>query len=254
MNFIIISIKTKGLFRNKEYLVFRKIITEGADKFVYAKWICKDGFINFLKAVGEAPKEKRVYHDKIHPNKPYSPDNFIWKIKPIKRKYERFHFEAIIKFMLPIDVDFERAGIYKITFDNGCFYIGSTKNLWMRIGAFRSQFNGAGRLHNKKLIKCVCECQSVKFEVIEYINNVSDLKPKETVYISEHIGSDLLINRAYDAHSNKGVKWTDEERAKTKKTLIDKYNANEIKNPRGFFKRKYDPENLFKSKMFGDKE
>ena len=230
--------------------------------FVYRKWFSKfGGLAEFKKDVGKPPSTNHVVI-KINDNEPISPTNYKWVIKPknvilnpkiiIPKAVYNCH-TLILKIIG--DIDRDKAGLYKITFNNGCFYIGSTGNIRRRISCWVGTFNGASKMHNKNIIKCVAECGSVYFELIQYVDDVSVIKEIETAEIKKHIGNKLLLNRAHDASSNKGVKWTDEEKRKTKETLIEKYRAGIYKPAKHRISKKMRSEgNLFRSKYFGDKE
>ena len=106
-------------------------------------------------------------------------------------------------------------------------------------------------------VLCMLASKEATFEILEVIDNMDSLKDKETELIKQFIGNPLLINRAYDAHSNKGIKWTQEEKDKTKNGLIEKYKKGLLKtgiHKPGYKRTTRKAEDLFKSKIFGDKE
>lgn len=256
-----IHINTEGrnVKNSKEYTAYKKVISQSlnsTDRFIYKDWITENGFVNFLKDTGLKPKPyARAFFAKKDKSKPYSPDNFEWKLKPIKVLYEKNTPVHILDFTMQKIENPNISCIYKLTFSNGCFYVGSTKNYRIRAGLFKTMFNGCGKLHNKKMILCMAECTSAVFELMELIPDTSQLKTRETEVIKQFIGNPLLINRAFDAHSNKGVRWTEEEKNKTKQVLIEKYRLG-IYKPTAYKYRKSakKPEELFRSKYFGDKD
>lgn len=65
--------------------------------------------------------------------------------------------------------------------------------------------------------KCLVGCSEITFEILQVVEDVSLLREIETEFIRQFIGNPLLINRAFDAHSNKGIRWTQEEKAKISK-------------------------------------
>lgn len=240
----------------KEYVTYKTIIKESKEDFIYRKWFDKGGFDIFINDVGRCPQPpNRVYFEKLDNKKPYSPTNFIWKQTPIKSKAPKRVLTYTLDFIIPADIDLRQSGVYKITFDNNHFYIGSTKHFKNRISIYNTMFNGIGRIHNKKMALCISKCNSVKFDIVELIPDLNKLLEKETEYISQHIDNPLMINRAHDAHSNKGIRWTDEERLKVKNDLIAKYKAGLYKpTPYKYRRTKLKTEDLFRSKIFGDKE
>lgn len=120
-------------------------------------------------------------------------------------------------FLVPQNIDLNQAGIYKIFFDD-YFYIGSTSNFKKRISGFRCLGGRKGSAFNKKMYECVKACSAISFEVIQVVDDVSLLRGLETEYIQKFIGNPFLLNRAFDGNSNKGIKWTDEEKNKISQT------------------------------------
>ena len=244
--------------RDNVKFAFEKMRASETNDFVYWKWFGSGGYENFKQDVGRYLKKNFILFKK-NEGTPFSPSNFRVGLKPKSKP----HIGVVYKqkeiydcFTLQLHIskgsDLSKSGIYKITFDNGWFYIGSTKNFRRRVGCTVGTFRGVSKLHNKNLIRCVAECDSAVFEVIEYIADVDLLKTRETEIIKPFIENPLLINRAYDGHSNKGIRWTDEEKAKVKNTLIKKCLDGKRKSK---CEEKYPTSNiLFNSKLFGDKE
>lgn len=120
-------------------------------------------------------------------------------------------------FLVPQNIDLNQAGIYKIFFDD-YFYIGSTSNFTKRIQGFRSLGGKKGSAFNKKMYECARDCSVILFEIIQVVDDISLLRGLETEYIQSFIGNPLLLNRAFDGNSNKGIRWTDEEKSKISQT------------------------------------
>lgn len=55
------------------------------------------------------------------------------------------------------------------------------------------------------------------------------LKGSETEILLSLKDNPLLINRSFDGSSNNGIKWTDKERAKVRKTMKNKYKSGALK-------------------------
>lgn len=100
--------------------------------------------------------------------------------------------------------------VYKLMFDTGKYYIGSTSDLRNRAQVYNSNFT-----HKKFNIKnleyearksgCCC------VEVLEIITDISQLLSREDFFIKLFCGGDIL-NRSKNAFSNKGIKWTEQEK------------------------------------------
>lgn len=231
-------------------------------EFIYRKWFGLSGLENFKNDLISFPDKKHIVL-KINPKEPFSPTNYKWVKKPIMPVTPKVYKQKTtrncrtILFTIDETINQNKSGVYKITFNNGCFYIGSTGNFRKRIGCWTATFNGTSRMHNKLIIKCVAECSNCHFTVLEYMDATEDnlMKQKETEFIKEWVKDVRLLNRAHDASSNKGVRWTEEEKKKTKDALIAKYKSGEL-IPRVYrYKGSAKPvESLFKSKYFGDKE
>lgn len=136
-------------------------------------------------------------------------------------------------FIVPKNVDLNQSGIYKISFDE-YFYIGSTSNFKKRIQVFRSLGGKKGSAFNKKMYECAKACSVISFEIIQVIDDVSLLREIETGFIKQFIGNPLLINRAFDANSNKGIQWTEEEKIKISNNTKGKW---KIKSPAGIIEK-----------------
>lgn len=89
--------------------------------------------------------------------------------------------------------------VYKITFNDGRFYIGSTRKLRVRLNSWRRDVK-VGWV-NKKIRFLVKDFSRVKVDVLEKIYDIQSLKIRETVYLQSNIGNPLLLNRQYDAIS-----------------------------------------------------
>lgn len=108
-------------------------------------------------------------------------------------------------------------GVYIITFGDGFFYIGSSKNIRLRAIQYKSMIKRGILLHNKKMQQCVDECDSAVFDVLEFCESQNHAKQLETSIIVNHWGNPMLINRAMSSESNRGISWTIEENTKRAK-------------------------------------
>lgn len=228
--------------------------------FVYKRWFCRNGLLNFKQDLEVFQSEMHVL-EKLNLKEPFSPTNYKWVERqkslnrPKEHKLKTTRNCKTLVFTVDETLKPRRGGIYRLIFSNGKFYIGSTAHFGKRMGAWVATFNGTSKMHNKNVIKCVAECDSCHFQLIEYIDDEIKLKYAETEYIKTEIGNPLLLNRAYDAVSNKGIRWTDEERLATKNSLIAKYKSGELKATAYKYRASAKKASeLFKSKCFGDKE
>lgn len=102
--------------------------------------------------------------------------------------------------------------VYKITFDTGYFYIGSTSNMGSRISAFKRAFRYGVHV-SKKFKDAVVVSKTATIEILEPLTYVHSLRYVEEEYIQPESWNKFLINRSMNAKSNKGIQWTPEERA-----------------------------------------
>lgn len=96
------------------------------------------------------------------------------------------------------------AGVYKITFDDKWFYVGSSVNLKNRFRTW--EFKLLNNCFKSKNIRHILPTVSViKFEVLELLSDFSLLRKNETDIIAKHWHNDLLLNRCPDATKTKGL-------------------------------------------------
>jgi group I intron endonuclease len=107
--------------------------------------------------------------------------------------------------------------VYRIIFKNGCFYIGSTKNLRNRVAVFIHSLRTQKRNCNKNIVDRCLNVKISNIEIMEMVSDTSDLKTREDFYIKKFFNNDKILNRSMSAFSNKGVKW--DERDKNRKGL-----------------------------------
>jgi len=90
-------------------------------------------------------------------------------------------------------------GIYRITSDNGKFYIGSSLHLKQRSSSWKSVFE-KGKINfnaGQNVLKEIPNIKEAYFEVIEYITDVSKIRDKESEYLMKHLDNPLFVNSAY---------------------------------------------------------
>lgn len=105
--------------------------------------------------------------------------------------------------------DFKRgycpAGVYKLTFDDKWFYIGSSFNLKNRATTWRCKI-AKGLFKNKNIKHILPGVSVVKFEVIKVYATISLVRDAETRHIAKHWDNPLFLNRCPDAKSNVGIR------------------------------------------------
>lgn len=101
--------------------------------------------------------------------------------------------------------------VYKVVFSNGCFYIGSTKNLKTRMLAFKSQVHN--KICNKNIITRCDGLPIIDIQILEPVNNISKLFEREDFYIKSSINNPDILNRSASAFSNKGIKWDSRDKS-----------------------------------------
>lgn len=94
--------------------------------------------------------------------------------------------------------------VYKMSFDTGYFYIGSSKKFKVRIGVWIGQIKRNAVL--MKVIKSeLPKVKKVTFEIIEYTTSENRLQ-RETFHLELHKDNPFLMNRCPTAFSPKGLR------------------------------------------------
>lgn len=109
-----------------------------------------------------------------------------------------------------------RPGIYSITHESGKQYVGSATNIWGRWAVHQSLLR-AGRHHSKKLQRAWDKYgdSTFTFDVIEFVDDLADLIPREQFYITERgVASQHGYNISPTAGNTLGRKHTEEARKK----------------------------------------
>lgn len=201
----IIKLQPNGKCGTREYKAFFRIMNDENETMICRSWIMPGGFERFLIDVGPSPGRDHIL-TKINTDGYYEPTNVFWKRKINMASRINFIFKTC-----QTHDELKQPGVYRLIFDNKYFYIGSSKCLKTRLNIWVQSFK-TGRMHNKKMKECSSSCQSVCFETLEY-TSVENAKSAENKYLLTFLGDEYLLNRSFDAHSNKGVKWTEEEKA-----------------------------------------
>lgn len=200
-----------GMSKTKGYKVWQRIFrTPKKGTSICSRWGGElDGYLNFALDMGQPPegmtlllKDGAIIYDS---------DNCIWGPPPLRGR-------AIPIVFIHDGMERGAGGVYILSFSNGTFYIGSTRNFRTRIVAYKTEMRD-GYTQSKRIKEAIENSEWVVFKVIEHIYELANLKIREDVYIKQHADDDRLLNRAKNAFSNKGIKWTKEEIESMKKTL-----------------------------------
>lgn len=101
-------------------------------------------------------------------------------------------------------------GVYKITFDNGKIYVGSSVHLRRRIGQWRSFLSGKAKSRiSPSIVTIMSICRLATVEVMAYAEDEDEIRRLEDIFLSEHLKDGSLINQSPAALDNFGYKRAD---------------------------------------------
>lgn len=98
------------------------------------------------------------------------------------------------------------AGVYKITFDDTWFYIGSSTNLKNRIRKWIFSLSTGKDFKSKNIKHILPGISVIKFEVIKIYATTSLIRSSETKHITKHWNNPLFLNRCPNAEKNTGLR------------------------------------------------
>ena len=95
--------------------------------------------------------------------------------------------------------------IYRLSFPDGSFYIGSTTNFRQRLSGYKSNFkNSIGNVN--KLVAAKANIFDISFfEIIYRLEDNEQLLEIEDNYIKANVGNPLSLNRSKSAFNNSGM-------------------------------------------------
>lgn len=94
--------------------------------------------------------------------------------------------------------------VYKMIFDDGSYYIGSSTNVKQRMWGWKFKLtNGIDK--NYKVTAAFKATTKVVFEILEIIDDPILRKLREDGYIKLNVGKALFLNIASNAYTNKGI-------------------------------------------------
>lgn len=110
-----------------------------------------------------------------------------------------------MKFQIPtFDRKQNPAGVYKITFNDKWFYIGSSKKLRSRFRTWKAMLTSPKYLKNINIRNILHEVQEVRIEIIRVYANENLIQAAETRLIKKFWSNELLLNRCPEGNTNKG--------------------------------------------------
>lgn len=97
-------------------------------------------------------------------------------------------------------------GVYKITFDDKWFYIGSTKDMYSRISRWKSQIKNKSRGLTLSMRKILHVNSVICFELIEQYEDDSCIRIRETFFIQSFLNNPMLLNTIPNGESDYSFK------------------------------------------------
>lgn len=99
----------------------------------------------------------------------------------------------------------ETAGVYKMVIDDRWVYIGSSRNLYKRLGQWRGKLK-EGSYRSRNIRKVLNTNSVVKFTIIKTVTAHEDLLSEETYFIGHFFGKPNCLNMCPQAGSSIGRK------------------------------------------------
>jgi len=84
--------------------------------------------------------------------------------------------------------------VYKILFDD-YFYFGSTVDLKERFGRHLLSINNPKSRKSKLMVEAFNNCNTIKLEIVEMVDDLDRLRDLEAYYISKNISNSKIINK-----------------------------------------------------------
>ncbi len=149
---------------------------------------------------------------------------FFFNFKKLIRLVFVWAFFIFMEFIFPaIGRKVSPGGIYRMQFDDGNFYIGSSKDLKTRLRAWRNMIKLRKYLKNINIKNVIDRVSVVSFSIIEFHTNTQEMIERETELLKTHWENPLLLNRCADADYKKGTLGMRPYRGYIKRKYIQKY-------------------------------
>lgn len=104
--------------------------------------------------------------------------------------------------------------VYKMSFDDGSYYIGSSAHLKQRMWGWKFKLE-SGVDKNYKVTAAFKETTKIVFEILEIVDDPALRKFREDGYIKINFGKPLCLNSASNAYTNHGVKMNPNKKRNT---------------------------------------
>lgn len=106
----------------------------------------------------------------------------------------------VLKINLPYSLwEYKISGIYKITFEDGTFYIGCSEHLRQRANSWElimiKKQGVAGKDIGTKVIEKIRELSAAQFDIVELCHTL-DLKDKEAFYLDKNKEDERMLSNA----------------------------------------------------------
>lgn len=109
----------------------------------------------------------------------------------------------MVQFITP-QIEVLVAGVYRVRFSTGHFYIGSSLNLKNRFIQWQTRLRNGVR-KNIDMLVAFEKSKTVEFDVIEIVDNVDNLLLREDFFIKLFIGIDKCLNKSTSAFKSENV-------------------------------------------------
>lgn len=147
-----------------------------------------------------------------------------------------FKFMQHIKFKYPkLGYGNNPTAVYRMVFDTGHFYVGSSKHVKTRFANWRTSIKN--ETFRSKIISDILRSVScISFEIIEIIDSNNRFKT-ETQHILINKDNTMLLNRMLDAETNSNVKPLPTH-LKRKKHVVTKFKSPHLRKTRKSYYKK----------------
>jgi len=110
-----------------------------------------------------------------------------------------------MEFIYPDITSENKRCVYKLSFEDGSFYIGGTIDLLRRIGGYKAAFKYSIGQVNKLIARKAQQYNTIYFTILEVVPNELNPKELEDVWIRKFAKNNLLLNRSKSAFNNSGM-------------------------------------------------
>lgn len=190
---IFMGLHKHGLSKTYHFYLWLRIKRSG--KKICEQWADENyGFKKFILDIGPRPSGNHFF--RLTKRKDgYYPNNYRWM--------ELKSATANTLFNIPSGCHF--AGVYKISFDDKYFYIGSSKSVHHRIMNWKHRLS-IKEPKNINILEIIDKVKCVSFSILERVDNFLELRQKETDWITENWENKLLLNRCPSGYNNKNIR------------------------------------------------